>query len=567
MAGLADGEKSAVPWAVIASPENETEEGLAMTVPRWSERCRAHRTGLNMIDKRAKRNVVRAAQYVRMSTEHQQYSTDNQKDAIREYADKKGMEIVRTYTDEGKSGLRLHGRDALRRLLEDVQNGDADFEVILVYDVSRWGRFQDADEGAYYEYICTRADIALEYCAEQFKNDGSPVSTIVKGVKRAMAGEYSRELSAKVFKGQCRLIELGFRQGGPAGYGLRRMLVDIEGNSKGILDAGEQKSIQTDRVILVPGPREEVETVRRIYRLFSHHDKSEAEIAAILNQEKIPTDLGRPWRRETVRGVIMNEKYIGNNVYNRSSGKLKGRRVENPPEMWIRANGAFEAIVDPELFRAAWEGIIRRNQRFSDQEMLDMIQALYKKEGRLSGLLIDEAESIPSSSVYRRRFGSLPKVYRLIGYKPDHDLEYIEINRQLRRKHAEVVEDVVVNIESLGGTVERGERTDLLLVNREFSTSVVIARCRKTAEYRFRWHIRLDIGLAPDITVAVRMNHGNKEPLDYYLLPQMDLANLKIGSRGLCMAYDNELMLDIYRFEDLKFFFGMAERMKIGAQA
>lgn len=71
----------------------------------------------------------------------------------------------------------------------------ADFNFILVYDVSRWGRFQDADESAYYEYICKRAGINVAYCAEQFENDGSPVSTIVKGVKRAMAGEYSRELS------------------------------------------------------------------------------------------------------------------------------------------------------------------------------------------------------------------------------------------------------------------------------------------------------------------------------------------------------------------------------------
>jgi hypothetical protein len=53
----------------------------------------------------------------------------------------------------------------------------------------------------------------------QFENDGSPVSTAVKGVKRAMADEYSREFSAKVLNGQSPLIELGFRQGGPAGYG------------------------------------------------------------------------------------------------------------------------------------------------------------------------------------------------------------------------------------------------------------------------------------------------------------------------------------------------------------
>ena len=157
-------------------------------------------------------NAVRAAQYVRMSTEHQQYSTENQADAIRRYAQQRSFEIVRTYADDGRSGLRIDGRNALKQLILGCSDGGADFTVILVYDVSRWGRFQDADESAYYEYICKRAGVTVHYCAEQFENDGSPVSTIVKGVKRAMAGEYSRELSAKVFAGQCRLIELGFRQ-------------------------------------------------------------------------------------------------------------------------------------------------------------------------------------------------------------------------------------------------------------------------------------------------------------------------------------------------------------------
>src|SRR6266404_6481876 len=189
----------------------------------------------------------RAAQYVQMSTEHQRYSTENQAEAIAHYAERRGLQVVRTYADEGKSGLRLDGRDALKRLIDDVQASRADFSTILVYDVSRWGRFQDADESAYYEYMCKHAGITVQSCAEQFENDGSPVSTIVKGVKRAMAGEYSRELSVKVFAGQCRLIELGYRQGGPAGFGLRRMLVDQNGTHKGELSRGEHKSIQTDR--------------------------------------------------------------------------------------------------------------------------------------------------------------------------------------------------------------------------------------------------------------------------------------------------------------------------------
>src|SRR5690348_1577258 len=101
----------------------------------------------------AGRELGRAAQYVRMSTEHQRYSTENQAVAIRQYAERRGLEVVRTYADEGRSGLRLDGRDGLKRLIDDVQGSKADFSTILVYDVSRWGRFQDADESAYYEYI------------------------------------------------------------------------------------------------------------------------------------------------------------------------------------------------------------------------------------------------------------------------------------------------------------------------------------------------------------------------------------------------------------------------------
>ena len=108
---------------------------------------------------------MRAAQYVRMSTEHQRYSTDNQAEEIRHYADMRGYEIVQTYADEGKSGLNLGGRLGLQRLIADVESGHTDFEALLVYDVSRWGRFQDPDEAASYELRCRRAGVKVHYCA------------------------------------------------------------------------------------------------------------------------------------------------------------------------------------------------------------------------------------------------------------------------------------------------------------------------------------------------------------------------------------------------------------------
>ena len=206
---------------------------------------------------------------------------------------------------------------------------------------------------------------------EQFENDGSLSATIIKSMKRAMAGEYSRELSAKVFTGQCRLITLGFRQGGTPGYGLRRQLIDEQSRPKAILANGEHKSLQTDRVVLVAGPEEEVRTVRRMYQLFIERNMPERQIASILNTEGLVTDLGRPWTRGTVHQVLTNEKYVGHNVYNRMSFKLKKKRVRNVPDSWIRSDDAFEAIVDQAIFDVARQIISERSRRFTDAEMLE----------------------------------------------------------------------------------------------------------------------------------------------------------------------------------------------------
>ena len=104
----------------------------------------------------------RAAQYVRMSTDMQRYSIENQAEVISLYAACRGLTVVRSYEDAGRSGVRIEGRSGLQTLLSDVASGQADFSVVLVYDVSRWGRFQDSDESAHYEYLCTRAGVRVE---------------------------------------------------------------------------------------------------------------------------------------------------------------------------------------------------------------------------------------------------------------------------------------------------------------------------------------------------------------------------------------------------------------------
>jgi hypothetical protein len=311
-------------------------------------------------------------------------------------------------------------------------------------------------------------------------------------------------------------------------------------------------------VILVPGPIEEIKIIRWIYDMFLKNGKLESEIANTLNRKGIKTDFGRPWSCGTVHQILTNEKYIGNNVYNRTSFKLKSKRVKNPKEMWIRHNRAFKAIVDPEQFYTVQGIIMERNRRFTSDEMLNLLKKLLNRHGKISGYLIDETDGMPTSSGYRSRFGSLIRAYQLIGYTPERDYEYIKINRMLRKMHAQLIATVISKIIDMGGKVDVDGKTDLLTINSEFTTSIVIARCRFTRARSLRWLIRLDTGLEPDITIALRMNQTNQSPLDYYLLPLIDITNEKVR-----LAEDNGVILDTYRFETLEFFFGMAERIKI----
>jgi DNA invertase Pin-like site-specific DNA recombinase len=497
-----------------------------------------------------------------MSTDHQKYSTENQLETIRRYAEQRSFNIVEVFEDSGRSGLKVDGREGLQRLMREVQTAVAKFSAILVYDVSRWGRFQDADEGAYYEHLCSRAGIRVHYCGEQFDNDGSIGSILLKNVKRVMAGEYSRELSVKVFAGQCRLVELGFRQGGSAGYGLRRQLIDENDAPKGELQRGDRKSLQTDRVVLTLGPQEEIDQVRRIYSMFVDQGFSEQEIALSLNQEGILTDLGRQWTRSSVHQILTNEKYIGNNVFNRVSFKLKQRRVVNSPETWVRAKGVFPSVVTQALFERARSIIDARSSHYSDEQLLSLLQAILEEEGFLSGVVIDERADMPSSSAYRYRFGSLIRAYSLIGYVPDRDYRYIEINRSIREAYPQVLNDIVAGFEFAGGEVVRNENSQLLTINGEFTAAVVIARAFTSTNGSLRWRIRLDTGLLPDMTVAVRLDGSNLGPLDYYVFPSIDmtLPHLKL-------AEDNAFSFDAYRFDSLEFLYSLAGRCSFGEAA
>lgn len=468
-------------------------------------------------------SLVPAAQYLRMSTEHQQYSLENQSFAIRKYAELKGFEITQTYSDAAKSGVGLKRRAGLRQLLQDVVSGKAQYRAILVYDVGRWGRFQDTDESAHYEFVCKSAGVPVHYCAESFANDGSLPSLIMKALKRTMAGEYSRELGVKVLAGQRRLARLGFKQGGTPGYGLRRLLVSSDGRPKQQLAFGERKGIASDRVVLVPGSAQEVRVVRDIYQMLISEGLPAYAIARELNRMGVSSQRGSQWTHHTVAEVLTNPKYAGFHVYGRTTSRLYTPVVRLPKCDWLVSPGAFDPVVDYSTFLEAQRILQNRTINKSDDEMLDSLRRLLAQEGRLSLKLVTESPDMPSPSTYRLRFGSMRKAYELIGYGHPDQFRAID----LRRRTQALREELMVRIAAMfHGEVSIVRRVSpwrsRLRLRGGLIVSVLIARSIRAWKETFCWEVEPAVHERKCTTLLARLDRENQRVLDYYVLPNID---------------------------------------------
>jgi DNA invertase Pin-like site-specific DNA recombinase len=476
----------------------------------------------------------RAAQYVRMSTDYQRYSIENQAAVIAAYAQMHNLSIVHTYRDEGESGLKIKNRLGLIQLLDDVRSGQADFDHIVVYDVSRWGRFQDVDESAHYEFVCKQAGIRVAYCAEQFDNDGSMLSSIVKNIKRVMAAEYSRELSTKVYAGQCRFARLGFKLGGRVGYALRREVVDEKLQSRGVLKDGDRKYITTDHIRVRPGTPEEVAVVRWIFQRFLQV-KSELAVARELNRKAVPTNTAEPWTRASVGRLLRNENYLGNLIFNRRSYKLRETHTYNPPELWIRAEGCIDPIVDRDVFLRVQKIIKERRVDLTEGEMLARLRRPLMKERHLSPAIIDRTIGLPCTATYLHHFGSLRNVYRLIGYTSKRNCDYIDARQTWNELITKFALQVSVEIKNAGGRATFDSSTNCFCVEGATNISFRIARwCSgKKKHHSPYWTIFRQGHLQVGWLAVIRLAEGNKTVHDFVVIPTTQMVGpvMKVSER------------------------------------
>lgn len=503
---------------------------------------------------------MRAVQYLRMSTQRQNYSLQYQLDAIAAYASRHSFEIVRTYTDAARSGLSLSNRPGLSRLLSEVQTGQADFEAILVYDVSRFGRFQDADESAHYDFICHKAGVRIHYCAEPFSGQGLEPS-LLKSMKRAMAAEYSRELSVKTTEGHRRLVQNRFRPGAHAPFGLRRLLVGTDGVPKRLLENGEQKNLKTEKVTLTLGPQKEVEAIRRIFRLFVDEGRTRAQIVRLLRSDECIAKPPGGWQFCRLTKVLTNESYIGNIVYRKSTRKLGDRLIRNPESSWIRSEAAFPSIIDRECFLIAAQIIAAKSRPRSNEDMLRSLSQLHRRIGRLTCAAIDDAPGVPCAASFAKRFGSLARAFELIGHPPPTDLgmRHSELYREM---HNHLVTQVVDLCNSAGILVQRTKPLSdgILQLDQLLSLKVAIAPARRDKSARSRWRIRVHAVRTFDLLLAARASRENGI-LDFYLVP---IAAL--DGKSISLGPSRTARHECFRIPDPRIVLTLLRALKAGGQ-
>ena len=473
----------------------------------------------------------RAVAYYRHSAQdRQENSVEIQQDQVRQFAREHDIEIIREFSDRGKSGLSTDGRDGFNEMISEyVQGAKEDFEYVLVLDVSRWGRYQDTDLSAYFSGLCAKHGKQVVFTTIGFGEKNDLLHGLHLSIERYRAASYSRELSTKVFKGCAKIASQGFRAGGTPPYGFHRLLLDEQRNPVQILERGQRKSIQNQRVTLTLGAEEEVAVVRRVFRSFVQRKRSPHQIADTLNAKSIPSPGQRRWTANAVRSVLTNELYAGTMIYNRTTQRLKSPSRHNPKEEWIRAEDAFPAIVERKIFDAAQDMVAAaeetRRIRYSSEDMIDRLRALYDQYGTVRSSLIKGTPEMVSATTYAHRFTTLFGAYQGL------------FTSIIADRRAQVIADIK---QHAGGATDYGD----FIVLQDYVSIQIQPVVPFPHGYEASWQFTPDSRPEIDLTIGVPLTNGGEfDVLGYLFFPR-----LMLGGRDVSIASTTADRLDLHAY-------------------
>jgi DNA invertase Pin-like site-specific DNA recombinase len=459
----------------------------------------------------------RAAQYVRMSTDKQDLSPVTQKESIAAYAAARGMEIVATYEDEGRSGIHIKNRPGLLKLLRDVTEANQ-FAAVLVYDVSRWGRFQDTDAAAYYEYHCRLHGVEVIYVGEMFGAEVNPITAMLKSMKRAMAAEYSRELANKCRAGQAQVVARGYQMGALPPLGYRRCSVSADGQQRVVLGHRQRKLAATDRIEWVLADPDEVDLVKRICALYARDGLTFEDIARLGTVEGWRDHRGRALSAPSIARLLRNEALIGNFVWGRGSHTGRVASFEAS-----RCDRVVPRLIDDE----SWRQVQRRaefeiSKKQSNEQMLSKLRERLQEQSTLASRDL-RALGLPSRQTLRKRLGPRDECIKQAGGDPAELSAALSAQASARIANArQLGKALAERLREAGHVVSYDGRLHVVLF-RSFTIGVLLL-WPTLGEHGQTWQlqmrrVRRDI----DFGLIVRMEEAYR-PRDFFLASSADLA-------------------------------------------
>lgn len=368
-----------------------------------------------------------AVAYLRRSKPQEPHAPlADQRAAIEAYADMQDYEIIRWFVDRG-TGLNAKSRPHFRELIQEAQKKERDFSCVLVYDTSRWGRFQDIDEGAYYEYLLKRQGVSVIMVLE---DGGAPAHKhVVRAVQRALAAEYSRRLSRATHEARKAVTRMGYWAGGLRPFAMQGVVVTADGRVVKKLAKGERKQHGGKyRLILEPGHPDEVKLVKDIFHMYVHSGIPIERIADWIRKERPPGSGRRSWWSPSVSAILRNRVYVGDLVMGKKVYHLGEKPKAARPSDWIVKKRAFKGMVPQKVFDMAQERLAR--SRRSVEDMLSALRRAYLKHGTITRRILCNEKDTPHPDTYARYFGSMENAYLKAGVI---DLVKRDLLRLLRR--------------------------------------------------------------------------------------------------------------------------------------
>lgn len=297
--------------------------------------------------------LVPAVAYYRMSSDRQEASIADQREAVQRYAADHGYRIIREYIDEGISGDATERRTQFQAMHKAACNG-RDFEAILVWDQDRFGRF-DSMEAGYWVHPLRLAGVKLVSVGDGVVSWDDFTGRVIYSIKAEGKHQFLRDLSRNTLRGKLAAAKQGYWLSKPP-YGYRLAS-----------DGGGTGSRKRCRLVL--GDESEVATVRRMYSLYLA-GQSIRSIAHLLTQERAG---GAAWSTTTIQSILTSQTYVGTYRWNTARrGKYhsvaggevakQGQRGATTPGDWIVIEDNHPAIIDRQTFNKVQAALAERKR-------------------------------------------------------------------------------------------------------------------------------------------------------------------------------------------------------------